>query len=258
MSESGTEYRVDDLARAAGTTVGNVRVYQDRGLLPPPMRRGRVAVYTEAHLARLRLVLGMLERGYTFAQIREMISAWEEGRDLGDVLGLEEALTQPWSDEVPQRIPIAELAREFGRHAGPGTIKRALRLGIVEQQGVHLIVRSPRLLQAGRELLAAGVPMPVVLDIAEQIQRHTDELARLFLELVDQHVLPTDDPQWTPRAEEVPELTERAKRLRPQAQAAVSASLARSMSRELSAWLADRFGPLLQPDEQQDDHGGKV
>ncbi|WP_246076441.1 MerR family transcriptional regulator [Amycolatopsis cihanbeyliensis] len=258
MSESGTEYRVDDLARAAGTTVGNVRVYQDRGLLPPPMRRGRVAVYTEAHLARLRLVLGMLERGYTFAQIREMISAWEEGRDLGDLLGLEEVLTQPWSDEVPQRIPIVELTREFGKHAGPGTIKRALRLGIVEQQGAHLIVRSPRLLQAGRELLAAGVPMPVVLDIAEQIQRHTDELAKLFLRMVDQHVLPTEDPQWTPKADEVPTLTERAKRLRPQAQAAVSASLARSMSRELSAWLGNRFGPLLQPEDERGDERGRV
>ena len=28
------EYRIDDLARAAGTTVRNVRAYQDRGLLP--------------------------------------------------------------------------------------------------------------------------------------------------------------------------------------------------------------------------------
>ena len=30
------EYRIDDLARAAGTTARNVRAYQERGLLPPP------------------------------------------------------------------------------------------------------------------------------------------------------------------------------------------------------------------------------
>jgi DNA-binding transcriptional MerR regulator len=30
------EWSVDELARAAGTTVRNVRVYQDRGLLDPP------------------------------------------------------------------------------------------------------------------------------------------------------------------------------------------------------------------------------
>jgi DNA-binding transcriptional MerR regulator len=246
-----SEYRVDDLARLAGTTVGNVRVYQDRGLLPPPARRGRIAVYTEAHLARLRLVLGLLDRGYTFAQIHEMISAWEAGRDLGDLLGLEEVLTQPWSDEVPLQLTLAELATEFGGLADASTLDRALKLGIFERQGTTILVRSPRLLQAGRELLAAGVPMSTVLDIAEQVLRHTDELAALFLRLVDDHVLPSADSGWTPSVAEVPELTEQAKRLRPQAQSAVSAALAQSMSRELSDWLARRFGPLLGQEEDR-------
>lgn len=31
-----TEYRIDELARLAGSTVRNIRAYQDRGLLPPP------------------------------------------------------------------------------------------------------------------------------------------------------------------------------------------------------------------------------
>ncbi|SFP77849.1 DNA-binding transcriptional regulator, MerR family [Amycolatopsis arida] len=238
-----TEYRVDELARVAGTTVGNVRVYQDRGLLPPPLRRGRVAVYTEAHLARLRLVLGMLRRGYTFAQIREMISAWESGRDLADVLGLEEVLTQPWTDEVPQRLGRDDVARELG---GAELVERLCKLGVLEPEDDDVLVRSPRLLQAGRELLAAGVPMPAVLDIAERMRQHTDELAALFLRMVDDHVLP-DREGWTPTAEEVPALTEHAKRLRPLAQSAVAASLARSMSEALAAWLADRFGPLLRP-----------
>ena len=41
------EYRIDDLAREAGTTVRNVRVYQDRGLLPPPRREGRAGIYSD-------------------------------------------------------------------------------------------------------------------------------------------------------------------------------------------------------------------
>ena len=81
-------FTVDELARAAGTTVRNVRVYQDRGLLPPPERRGRVGLYGPDHLRRLRLVLRMLERGYPLAAIRELVEAWEEQRDLGSVLGL--------------------------------------------------------------------------------------------------------------------------------------------------------------------------
>ncbi|MFD1049500.1 MerR family transcriptional regulator, partial [Kibdelosporangium lantanae] len=46
------EYRIDDLARVSGVSVRNIRVYQDRGLLPSPGRSGRTAVYTDAHLSR--------------------------------------------------------------------------------------------------------------------------------------------------------------------------------------------------------------
>ncbi|MGZ6833811.1 MAG: MerR family transcriptional regulator, partial [Mycobacteriaceae bacterium] len=67
-----TEYRIDDLARLAGTTVRNVRVYQDRGLLPGPRKQGRTGWYSESHLARLKLIGRLLDRGYTFATIGEL------------------------------------------------------------------------------------------------------------------------------------------------------------------------------------------
>ncbi len=80
------EYRIDDLARLAGTTTRNIRVYRDRGLLPPPLRVGRIALFNDTHLTRLRLITSMLDRGYNIAHVREMLSAWEEGKNLGDVL----------------------------------------------------------------------------------------------------------------------------------------------------------------------------
>ncbi|WP_312864332.1 MerR family transcriptional regulator [Saccharopolyspora phatthalungensis] len=96
------EYRIGDLARAAGTTVRNVRVYQDRELLPPPRRQGRMAIYSDAHLVRLRLIIGMLERGYALAQIKEMLAAWESGRSLADVLGVAEVSGASWAQEAPR------------------------------------------------------------------------------------------------------------------------------------------------------------
>ena len=93
-----TEYRIDDLAREGGTTVRNVRVYQDRGLLPPPRRQGRTGWYSEAHLARLQLITRLLERGYTFATIGELLAASERYLRVEDVLGLGDVLSQPaWS-----------------------------------------------------------------------------------------------------------------------------------------------------------------
>ena len=48
------EFRVEALASAAGVRVDTVRFYQTKGLIPKPMRRGRVAIYGETHLERLR------------------------------------------------------------------------------------------------------------------------------------------------------------------------------------------------------------
>ncbi|WP_244233574.1 MerR family transcriptional regulator, partial [Pseudomonas aeruginosa] len=72
-AEDAREYSVDELARAAGSSVRNVRAYQDRGLLPPPERRGRVGVYFDSHLKRLRLISQLLERGYSSANIKELL-----------------------------------------------------------------------------------------------------------------------------------------------------------------------------------------
>ncbi|NGO67532.1 MerR family transcriptional regulator, partial [Streptomyces boncukensis] len=78
-----SEYRIEDLAHHSGATVRTIRAYQDRGLLPKPERRGRANVYDDSHLARLRQIADLLERGYTLASIKELLQAWDEGRGLG-------------------------------------------------------------------------------------------------------------------------------------------------------------------------------
>ena len=91
------EYRIDDLARVAGTTVRSVRVLHDRRLLPPPVLRGRTGWYGDEHVARVRVVLDLQERGHTLAAIRELLAAWEDGRDLADLLGVP---PRPWPAEL--------------------------------------------------------------------------------------------------------------------------------------------------------------
>ena len=51
-----TEYRLDELARAAGVASTTVRLYRSRGLLPPPRLEGRTGWYDDAHLSRLCLI----------------------------------------------------------------------------------------------------------------------------------------------------------------------------------------------------------
>src|SRR5437588_784942 len=91
------EYRIDDLARAGGTTSRNVRAYQERGLLPAPTkRRGRALIYDESHLERLKIIDALLQRGFTTAHIADFITSWETGKDLTEILGLQHAVTATW------------------------------------------------------------------------------------------------------------------------------------------------------------------
>src|ERR1700749_3486417 len=129
------EYRIDELARVADATVRNIRVYQDRGLLPPPRRDGRVGIYTDAHLARLRLIGQLLKRGYTFATISELLTVWQRGGDIAEILDLESAVGLPWSDEVPGYVTADGLADPFRGPGTPALPPRAVQLGLLEPYG---------------------------------------------------------------------------------------------------------------------------
>ena len=239
---SSREYRVDELAQAAGTTVRNVRAYQDRGLLPAPRRQGRVGLYSDAHLARLRLLGQLLERGYTLANIGELLLAWETGQNVCDLLGLEAALAAPWSDDVATIMTAQELAEAFGGAPDAEGIDRALEMGLLEPHGDAFLVRRPRVLRAGAELVAAGVPLHSVLTLGGELRDHIDSVAAGFVELVATHVFaPVGDP--IPAAE-VPRLAEIVRRLRPLAGDAVDAELADAMERHVSAQLRARLNRL--------------
>lgn len=239
-----TEYRIDELAREAGTTVRNVRAYQDRGLLPPPRRSGRVGLYTDAHLARLRLIGHLLERGYTLGNIAELVSAWERGQDIGELLGLEAALVQPWSDEQAASITFEELTALFGDDAA--ALREAVKLGLLEPEegGERFRVPSPRLLHAGAELVAAGIPLDAVLNHARQLARDTDRIAARFVELVAANVFEPYGDRPFPKAD-VPRLAELLRRLRPLAKLTVEAYLARAMERRMGRELGEHYDRLM-------------
>lgn len=240
----GAEYRIDELARLAGTTVRNVRAYQDRGLLPPPRRQGRVGLYGEVHLARLRLLGQLLERGYTLSNIRELLAAWESGQDVGDLLGLEAALAAPWSYDVPTLVGVEELAAMFGDTPPDAAgIERSVELGILEPAGDGYLVRKPRMLRAGAELVGVGVPLHAALDLGEQLQRDIDRVATGFVELVGTYVFePVGDP--IPPGE-VPRLADVVRRLRPLAGDVVGAELADAMERHVTEELRARLDRML-------------
>ncbi|MDL4773609.1 MerR family transcriptional regulator [Actinomadura xylanilytica] len=235
------EYRIDELAQAAGSTVRNIRAYQDRGLLPPPRLEGRVGLYGDSHLARLRLIGKLLGRGYTFAIIKDLVSAWETGKDVGDVLGLEKVLTDPWSDEIPGTASHDELIGIFagglGEDESERLLARTVELGLVEPEGDHFRVPSPRLLHVGAELVAAGVPLESVLDIAQQIRDDCDVIAGRFVNLVREHVFHRLEDDPVPGGDELTEVAAVVRRMRPLVKMVVDPFIARAMEARVQAAL---------------------
>ncbi|MCW2902658.1 MAG: transcriptional regulator, MerR family [Streptosporangiaceae bacterium] len=244
-------FRIDDLAHAAGSTVRNVRAYQDRGLLPPPRLQGRVGLYDESHLARLRLIGQLLGRGYTLVTIAELISAWERGRNLSDLLGLEKVLTDPWSDEIPGRVDTAELTQLFGvdpeTDEFPAMLRMAEKHGFLEaESGGRFKVPSPRLLHVGAELVAAGIPLPAVFEIAGRIREDCGVIARRFVDLAHEHG--NLSAEGLVSGEEISEAALFVQRLRPLAQLAVEGLLAQCMETEVRTALGDQLAGAVARD----------
>ena len=86
------EYRLTELATVSGVSTRNIRAYRERGLLDPPRRDGRSALYGARHLAQLDAITRLLGRGYTTAHIAEFLAAIRDGVDLADMLGLHESV----------------------------------------------------------------------------------------------------------------------------------------------------------------------
>ncbi|MGW2179689.1 MerR family transcriptional regulator [Streptomyces sp. NPDC001732] len=226
------EYRIEDLAHASGATVRTIRAYQDRGLLPTPERRGRANVYRDTHLARLRQIADLLDRGYTLASIKELLDAWDTGRGLGGVLGLVAEVHGPWTDERADRITRAELNEMFGGTPDAEAVAEAMDLGVLEPipgRDDEFLVPSPQELAVAVELYAAGVPLSAISGHLRELRGQVEQIASRFLEFTTEHVFARYLGHRPPTDSDAAEAAAMVRRLRPLAQQTVDAELARAM-----------------------------
>ena len=231
----GARLTIDELARSAGQTTRNVRAYQERGLLPPPTKVGRTGYYDDSHLARLKVIADLLERGYSLAAIGDLLDVWHRGGDVGKLLGLEQALVRPFTDERPTYIGLDQLAALFGDVGDSEIARRALQLGLAELDGMRVKVPSMRVLEAGVELVQAGVPYDAVLDQAEALQRDVRHIAERFVAVVTEHVLEPLLAEGPPDEAQVVAITDVIERLRPLAAQIVFPMLALALEHEVAA-----------------------
>lgn len=177
------EYRVEQLAASAGMRVDTLRFYQSRGLLPAPRREGRVAIYEEAHLDRLRRIRDLQRQGFTLDQI-------------GRVLERGAASDEPlFAALVEERVGARALTREeLAREAGlpEPMIQAATAAGLFQPLHVDGEERfseaDVEMARVGIALLDSGFPLHVLLGEAVSHAEHVQSLCDRAVDLFDDHV----------------------------------------------------------------------
>jgi DNA-binding transcriptional MerR regulator len=218
---------VDELAQRTGMTVRNIRAHQSRGLLPPPEVRGRTGYYGPEHVARIELIRELQADGFNLESIRRLLEGARGSSE--EVLRFTRALRAPFEDEQSQIATADELARRWGT-TDPKLLARAEKLGIVRPLGDgNFEELSPRLARASAELAALGVPPETALDVAAKIRRHSEGVARAFVELFLDEVWKPFEHAGRPK-ERWPEVREALERLRPLAAESLLAVFQLTMS----------------------------
>ncbi len=187
------EYRVTELAVAAGIAVDTVRFYQTRGLIAAPERRGRFAIYESSHLERIRRIRTLLNSGFSLAQIRSLLE--------------EESASDPASapEMAPDRGLLAALAE---KSVGAGTVSRnelaaqsgvpealigsAIQAGLIapiEVKGEERFTRTDlEMVSSALEILGMGLPLNRLLELAAFHATHIDALAEQAIDLFDDSI----------------------------------------------------------------------
>lgn len=233
------EYRVGELADAAGVGVDTIRFYQARELIPAPERRGRFAIYTADHLERIRRIRALLDSGFSLAQIGKLLD--DDPASTG----------APSSDRVPSDQSLLDALA--AQSVGEGTFSRtelAALTGVPEalitavvQAGLILPIeirgmeRFPRsdleMVTSALEILGMGMPLDRLLELASLHASNVDALAEQAIDLFDDYVR-------KPRAEDDDAVRRIFERLLPQATQIVALHFQRTIVARALARLRGR------------------
>jgi DNA-binding transcriptional MerR regulator len=168
---------LDELCERTGMSVRNVRFYTSRGLVPPPIRKGRSGYYSVDHVGRLELVQELQSHGFTLSAIEKYVAGIPADATPED-LALARTMLAPWDVERPIEMSRGELSTRAGRDLSDDELRTLTALGVVFplKRGHYQVAVSQ--LTVGLGLLDLGFPTEAALAAADLYARHGREVAQ--------------------------------------------------------------------------------
>jgi DNA-binding transcriptional MerR regulator len=169
-------YRVEELAASGGVSVDTIRYYQGLGLLPPPRRQGRVAVYEDSHVDRLGRIRQLAGSGFTLRQIGELVDRGDAHTD-----PLLEALTA----QAPSRptMSLDDLSRRTG--VSPARLRVGIDAGLlhaaIEEGEERFDEEQAEMVATVGRLLDSGVDLDPLVEVAT---KHATNIEAIVKEAV--------------------------------------------------------------------------
>ena len=202
---------LDELTERVGISVRNVRFYTARGLVPPPIRRGRSGYYSGDHVARLQLVQELQGHGFTLAAIERYVAGIPSDASPEDI-ALHRTMLAPWMADSWEELSRSELEQRAGRPLSAQELETLAALGVLRSVGRGRFGASMSQLGVGLGLLDLGYPIEAARAAAEVYAAHGRAIAEELYELFRTQVWPVYKEQGV-SPEKIQEVVERLKPL---------------------------------------------
>ena len=202
---------LDELTERVGMSVRNIRFYTSKGLVPPPIRRGRSGYYSADHVARLQLVQELQGHGFTLSAIERYVAGIPADASPEDI-ALHRTMLAPWMADSWEELTRGALEQRAGRPLSDADLETLAALGVVEPAGRGAFRASMSQLGVGLGLLDLGYPVEAARAAAAVYASHGRAIAEELYELFRTKVWPVYKEQGvTP--ETIQEVVERLKPL---------------------------------------------
>ena len=202
---------LDELTNRVGMSVRNVRFYTTKGLVPPPIRRGRSGYYTPDHVARLELVQELQSHGFTLSAIEKYVANIPRDATPEDI-ALQRAMLAPWQHEAPIEMTRDELDKRAGRPLTDEDLATLTALGVVFKGRRSRYQVAVSQLSVGLGLLDLGFPLEAALAAADVYAAHGREIAEELYDVFRTKAWPVYKESGT-SPERIREVVERLKPL---------------------------------------------